>query len=214
MGIVWSGTHWSSIMTRGSDRSACRWRRSCSERGYDVSIALVQTSCGLELLHRCLEEWRDLGYVSATLRAAARYLQIDGDAVEGIPNIVRQLLQLGGGVAITHGSSIAQIGIVRRSFHDRKIRMRHRAMFDGGVHVLRHEIARVVNVELAEQEFELLVVGLRERLASIPWHVPDLPLERSEGFLARLVEELFVRISRLALFLCMFVQPRVDLRAE
>ncbi len=45
-------------------------------------------------------------------------------------------------------------------------------------------------------------------------HVPQLPLERAERLLARLVEELLVGVGRLALVLRVRVEPLVDLGAQ
>ena len=133
------------------------------DSGCDVGITFVQACCCFELLRSRLEKWSDLRDVASPLGAAARHLEVDGYTVQCVTNIVSQLPELGRPVEIIHCNSIAEVGVVRRRFHDREIRVRHLAMLHWRMNMLRDKLARVVNVQLPEQKFELVVVGLRER---------------------------------------------------
>lgn len=125
---------------------ACLGHRCCS----DVGISFVQSCSHVELLRRRLYERRDFRDIDTPLRAAARHLEVDGDAVQRVPDIVGQLLELGRLIAVIHRRSITQIGVVRRRLHDSKIGMWHLTVLHRRMNVLCHERPRIVDVQLLE----------------------------------------------------------------
>lgn len=94
------------------------YARSLREISHQVGITFVQPCCGVELLHGCFDERCYLPDISATLGTAACNLQVDGYAVQRVPDIVGQLPELGRRITIIHKNSIAQIRVVWRRFDD------------------------------------------------------------------------------------------------
>jgi hypothetical protein len=62
----------------------------------------VQPGSHLELLDRCLDERCHVRHVDASLCATARHFEIHRNAIQRIPNVMRQLLELGRPVVIGH----------------------------------------------------------------------------------------------------------------
>src|SRR5687767_6420598 len=91
---------------------------------------------------------------------------------------------------------------------------RHRSMLQRWLDVPGDVLRGVADGELLEQEPEFPVVGLCEPGLRLLREVPDLLLGRTERLLPRLVEELFVRVRRLALVLRVLAEPVVDLVAQ
>src|SRR5258706_8788867 len=73
---------------------------------------------------------------------------------------------------------------------------------------------RVVDPELAHQERELPFERLADRAPAIIADAPQLLLERAEGLLPRLVDELLFGVFRLALFDRVLAKPGVHLGLE
>src|SRR5215470_8415484 len=80
--------------------------------------------------------------------------------------------------------------------------------------VLLGQRPRALDGELAEQERELVLERLADRLADRGRHSPHLALEETERLLAGLVEELLVGVARLALVGGRGAEPLVDLALE
>src|ERR1035437_10296742 len=110
--------------------------------------------------------------------------------------------------------SLAGIRVIRRGGHatcglDGRWTM-HRRRRDESLDVR----GRAPRRELREQEFEFLVERAVERRGGVAAHGPQLLLERPERLLARLVDELFVRVARLPFVGGILPQPSVHLLAE
>lgn len=118
----------------------------------------MQLCCSVELLHSCFDERCYLRDISAARCATARNLEVDGHAIQRVPDIVGQLSELGRRITVIHKGSIAQVCVVGCRCHDSEVGMRHWTMLRRRMNILRHEIARVVDLELPEQEVELSVV--------------------------------------------------------
>src|SRR5678815_1134237 len=90
--------------------------------------------------------------------------------------------------------SLARFGVIGRGRDHLHPLGRRRTMLYRGVDVLLHVLCGVVHGELAKEELELLVVGLRELRLYVRREIPELLLERAERLLAGLVEELLVGV--------------------
>src|SRR6186713_824513 len=93
----------------------------------------------------------------------------------------------------------------RRGGHGLRRVIRH------GLHILRDEVLRAVDAQLREEEVELLLERVADRLARALGEVPDLLLVGADRLLARLVEELRLRLVLLAFVRGVVVEPPLDL---
>jgi len=73
-------------------------------------------------------------------------------------------------------------------------------------------VARAVDPELGEQECEFPALGRQDLVARV--EVLQLPLERTDGLLARRIDELLVGLIRLALVEGVLEAPVTDLLVE
>src|ERR1035437_309590 len=110
--------------------------------------------------------------------------------------------------------SLAGVRIIRRGGHatctlDGRWAMQRRRRHDP-----RDVRGRAGRRELREQEFEFLVERPIERRGGFAAQGPQLFLERPERLLARLVDELLVRVARLPLVGGVRAQPGVHLFAQ
>src|SRR3954465_7416036 len=94
-------------------------------------------------------------------------------------------------------ASVTQIGIVRRRFDHRQIRMRLRLLLLDGLDVPVDNVARVDDRELGEEKSEFLLVRPGQARFDISGQIPESLLEGAECFLSGLVEKLLVGVARL-----------------
>src|SRR4051812_26672245 len=90
-------------------------------------------------------------------------------------------------------TSVTEIGVIRSRFDCSEVGMRLGTVNLDRLHELRNDLCRICNSELREEEREFFVVSFRELRLDRVRQVPEAALERTERFLAGLVEELLVR---------------------
>jgi hypothetical protein len=83
-----------------------------------IGVAFLQPSRGFELLRRRIDERRQLGCFDAALGTSAHHFEIDGNPMQRVSYIMRELLQLGRTIRFGHDSSIAQICVIGCRFHN------------------------------------------------------------------------------------------------
>src|SRR5262245_19822603 len=80
--------------------------------------------------------------------------------------------------------------------------------------VPRHDAARAADAQLLEEEGELLLERVADCLSGSLGQVPELLLEGADRILARLVEELALRLSLLPVFGLVVEEPALRLALE
>src|SRR5689334_13053608 len=112
------------------------------------------------------------------------------------------------------GESVTQVRVVRRGRNNGEILVRRWSVLRLELDEFGNDALRIRDSQLREQELEFFVVSLCEVALHFRRQAPDLFLERTDRLLSSLIEELLVRIARLALVLGVFPQPRVHIISE
>src|ERR1019366_8671432 len=110
--------------------------------------------------------------------------------------------------------SVTKVRVVRRRLDDRHSLMWLRPVLPNRLDVFGDYTCGPGNTQLREEKLELRVIRGSELRLGLLIEVPETLLERPNRLFSRLVEELFVGVSRLALVLGVHKKPRINLGPE